>query len=103
VYLPLSWRTKVPSPPIRKHLPIDALAHLTLPLQEGLTRLPLILHAPPPPGTNIPPPALMRKTYQALRSRARNMLIQDWVTDDPAPPYYEYPPLPFPTPLYGAG
>jgi len=33
VYLPLNWRTEVPSPPIRKHLPVDALAHLTLPIQ----------------------------------------------------------------------
>ena len=91
VYLPLSWRTEVPSPPIRKHLPVDALAHLTLPLKQVLTCLPLVLHALPPPGTNIPPPDLTRRTYQALRSRARNMLIQDWATDDPAPLYYEYP------------
>jgi len=33
VYLPLDWRTKIPAPPLRKHLPIDTLAHLTLPLQ----------------------------------------------------------------------
>jgi len=103
VYLPLSWRTKVPSPPIRKHLPVDALAQLTLPLQQGLTCLPLVLHAPPPPGTNIPLPDLMRRTYQALRSRARNMLIQDWATDDPAPPYYEYPPSLSPHPFMGLG
>jgi len=50
VYLPLEWRTKVPSPPIRKHLPVDALAHLTLPLQEGLSRLPLVVHTPPLQG-----------------------------------------------------
>jgi len=50
VYLPLNWQTKVPSPPQRKHLPVDTLAHLTLPLQEGLTHLPLVLHAPPRPG-----------------------------------------------------
>jgi len=54
---------KTPSPPLRKHLPVDALAHLTLPLQERLTLFPLVLHAPPPTGTNIPPPDLMRKTY----------------------------------------
>jgi len=103
VYLPLNWRTRVPSPPVRKHLPVDALAHLTLPLQEGLTRLPLVLHAPPPPGTEIPPPDLMRKTYQALRTRARNMLIQDWITDDPTPPYYGYPPTLSPHPFMGLG
>jgi len=66
VYLPLDWRTKVPSPPVRKHLPVDALTHLTIPLQGGLTHLPLVLHALPPPGVNIPPPDLMRKTYRAL-------------------------------------
>jgi len=88
---------------MRKHLPIDAMAHLTLLLQEGLTRLPLVLHAPPPPGTNIPLPDLMRKTYQALRARARNMLVQDWVTDDPTPPNYEYPPSLSPHPFMGLG
>ena len=63
MYLPLSWRTKAPSPPLRKHLLVHALAHLTLPLQEGLTRFPLVLHSSPPPGMEIPPPKLMRKTY----------------------------------------
>ena len=42
VYLPLDWWTEIPSPPLRKHLPIDPLAHLTPPLQAGLTRLPLV-------------------------------------------------------------
>ena len=32
VYHPLSWRMEVPSPPLRKHLPVDVLVHLTLPL-----------------------------------------------------------------------
>ena len=45
----------------------------------------------------------MRKTYQALRTRASNMLIQDWITDDPAPPYYEYPPSLSPHPFMGLG
>jgi len=103
VYLPLSWKTRTPSPPIRKHLPVDVLAHLTLPLQEGLTRLPLVLHAPPPPGANIPPPKLMKRAYQALRTRARNMLLQDWVTDAPTPPYYDFPPSLTPHPFMGLG
>ena len=42
-YLPLNCRTPVPSPPMRKHLPIDALAHLTIPLSEGLSFFPLVL------------------------------------------------------------
>ena len=103
VYLPLNWKTKTPSPPIRKHLLVDALAHLTLPIQDGLTRLPLGLHAPPPPGANIPPPDFMRKTYQALRTRIRNMLLQDWVTDAPTPAYYVFPPSLSPHPFMGLG
>jgi len=54
VYLPLSWRTEVPSQPIRKHLPVDALAHLTLPLQEGLTPFLLYYTPPPHPGRTFP-------------------------------------------------
>ena len=57
----------------------------------------------PPPRTNIPPPDLMRRTYQALRARARNRLLQDWATDAPTPPYYEYPPTHTPHPFMGLG
>jgi len=78
-------------------------AHLSLPLQGGLTSLPLVLHTPLPPGTNIPPLELMRKTYQALRARARNMLLQDWATDAPTPPNYEYLPSLSPYPFMGLG
>ena len=55
-FLPLSWHTPVPSPPMRRHLPIDALARLTVPVSEGLFRFPLVLKIPPLPGENIPPP-----------------------------------------------
>jgi len=103
VYLPLDWRTKIPSPPLRKHRPLDALAHLNLPLQEGLTCFPLVLHAPPPPGANIPPPVLMKRAYQVLQARARNMLLQDWTTDAPTPSYYDYPPSLTPHPFMGLG
>ena len=54
----LDWCTPVPSPPMRKHLPIDALAHLTIPLSEGLSRFPLVLKVPPPPARTSPPPSL---------------------------------------------
>jgi len=45
----------------------------------------------------------MRKTYKAIRTGARNMLIRDWVPDDPVPPYYEYPPYLSPHPFMGLG
>src|SRR5437588_5054325 len=37
----LNWSTPPPRPPVWTHLPVDALAHLTLPLLEGLSFAPL--------------------------------------------------------------
>jgi len=45
----------------------------------------------------------MRRTYQALRARARDMLLQDWATDAPIPPYYEFPSSVAPHPFMGLG
>ena len=84
-YLPLDWRTPVPSPPMRKHLPIDALAHLTIPLSEGLSRFPLVLKTPPPPGENIPPPLLMSRTYKALKVRSQLLMMKEWDSLHPPP------------------
>ena len=63
-------------------------------------RLPLVLHTPLP-GTNIPPPSLMKRAYQAISTRARNMLLPDWTTDAPTPPYYDFPPSLIPHPFMG--
>ena len=90
-YLALNWRTPVPSPPMRKHLPIDALAHLTIPLSEGLSRFPLVLMTPPPPGENIPPRLLMARTYMALKIPSRRLLLSKWNFLHPPPDYYAYP------------
>lgn len=91
VYLPLNWKTPVPTPPMRKHLPIDALAHLTIPLSDGLSRFPLVLHAPPRAGEDIPPPDLMMGTYKALKARSRELLMREWEAMDPTPAYYTHP------------
>ena len=40
--MPLNWKTPLCSPPVRTHLSVDALAHLTLPLLKGLSFAPLI-------------------------------------------------------------
>ena len=90
-YLPPNWRTPVPSPPMRKHLPIDALAHLTIPLSEGLSRFPLVLKIPPLPGEDIPPPLLMARTYKALKVRSQLLMISEWDSLHPPPDYYTYP------------
>ena len=68
------------------------MAHLVFPLMEGLSRLPLVLDAPPPHGSNIPPPQLMLKAYLALNKRARDALVSNWENQHPALAYYPYPP-----------
>ena len=100
-YLPLNWRTPVPSPPMRKDLPIDALAHLTIPLTEGLSRLPLVLKTPPPPGKNIPPPLLLAHTYKALKVRAQLLMMSEWDSLHPPPRCYTYPCRLDPRPFMG--
>ena len=45
----------------------------------------------------------MTRAYQALHPRARNMLLQDWVTDVLTPPYYDFPPSLTPHPFIGRG
>jgi len=42
VYLPLHWKTPRPVPPMGNHLPIDAVAHRTIPFTLGLSRMPMI-------------------------------------------------------------
>ena len=99
-YLPLNRRTLVPSPPMRKHLPIDALAHLTIPLGEGLSCFPLVLGIPPPPCQNIPPPLLMARTYKAFKVRSQLLIMSEWDSHHP-PPRLLHVPLPSrPPPLY---
>ena len=89
-YFPLDWQTPVPSPPMRKHLPIDSLAHPTIPLSEALSRFPLVLAVPPPAGDNIPPPLLMMRTYKALKNRSRLQMLAEWDSHHPSPNYYTY-------------
>jgi len=55
VYLPLHWKTPRPVPPIRNHLPVDTVAHGTIPFTHGLSRMAminshLVCPTPPPPA-----------------------------------------------------
>ena len=42
VYLPLHWKTPRPVPPLRNHLPVDAVAHRPIHFTLGLSRKPMI-------------------------------------------------------------
>ena len=86
---------------MRSHLPLDALAHLTIPLSDGLSRFPLVLRQPPPPGENIPRPLLMARTYKALKVRSQLLMLNEWDSLHPAPDDYTYPRRLDPHPFMG--
>ena len=79
VYLPLSWKTPCPSPPLWNQVPIDAGAHRTLAFTGSLFSVPMInAHVVPAGSPNLPPRSLMERTYSALMKRVREALIEDW-------------------------
>ena len=68
--MPLKWKTPLPSPPVRTHLPVDDLAHLTLPLLEGLSYPPLIGSTLLPEIPSLLRDEIMANAYQALWRKA---------------------------------
>ena len=90
-YLPLDWRAPVPSSPMYKHLSINAVTHLTIPLSKGLSRFPLVLNIPPTARKNIPPPLLMALTHKALKAHFQLGMLTEWESLHPSPDYYIYP------------
>ena len=76
---------------MRKHLPIDALAHLTILLSDGLSRFPLVLKMPAPAGEIIPSPLLIAHTYKALKVRSQLRMLSECDSRYPPHDYYTYP------------
>jgi len=101
--MPLNWRTAQPSPPVRTHLPVDALAHLTLPLLENLSFAPLIRSSLLPDLPPLPPEQIMRSAYLALICKARAIMMDHWRTFQPTPTYYAFPLSLTPPPFMGLG
>jgi len=85
VYLPLYWKTPRPSPPMRNHLPVDAVAHRTIPFTLGLSRMPMIICHLLYPTPILPPQSLMDSTYSALKKRVREKLHTEWSSLFPTP------------------
>jgi len=103
VYLPLHWGTPHPVPPIRNDLPVEAVAHRTIPFTLGLSRMPMInSHLVCPTPTN-PPGSLIDNTYSALKKRVRQKLLAEWSSLFPTPGYYLHPPALSPRPFMGLG
>jgi len=82
-YRPLMWKT--PQITIRKHLPIDEIAHRTLPLLKDSLFFPSH-HRQLVPTLSIPPMDAPSDSYVALRKESRAILHRQWRSLAPPPP-----------------
>ena len=101
--MPLNWKTPRLSPPVRSHLPVDSLAHLTLPLLEDLTFTPMINSLLQPDLPPLPDDATMSAAYRALQRKARSLMLEHWRSFSPLPAYYTFPLSLSPHPFMGLG
>jgi len=99
VYLPLYWRTPRPTPSIRNHLLVDAVAHKTIPFTSCLSRMPMINSHHVSPALAGPSQSLMDNTYFAQKKRVRQTLLQESARLFPARGYYSHPSIVFAIPL----
>ena len=100
--MPLNWKTPLPSSLVRTHLPVDALAHLTRPLLEGLSFAPLINSTLLPDLRALPSDEIMTNAYRALKRQAQTLMIEHWCSF-PLLDYYPYPLRLSPHPFMGLG
>ena len=103
VYLPLHWKTPHPVPPMRNHLPVDAVAHRTIPFTLGLSRMPMINTHLGRPAPKLPCQSLMDNTYSGLKKRIRETLLDEWSSLFPTPGYYLHSPALQPRPFMALG
>ena len=100
--MPLHWKTPLPSPPVRTNLPVDALAHLTLPLLDGLSYAPLIGSTLLSDLPSLSSDTIMVGAYRALRRKARSLMMDHWRSLS-LPDYYSFPLRFAPHPFMGLG
>ena len=100
--MPLNWKTPLRSPPVRTYLPVDALAHLTLPLLEGLSFTPLINSSLLPDLPAVSSDKIMTIAYRAPKWQAQTLMMEHW-RSLPLPDYYPYPLRLSPHPFMGLG
>ena len=100
--MPVNWKTPLRSPPVLTHLPVDALAHLTPPLLEGLSFDPLINSTLLPDLPALHSDEIMTNAYRALKRRAQTLMMEHW-RSLPLPNYYPYPLHLSPHPFMGLG
>ena len=100
--MPLNWNTPLCSPSVLTHLPVDALAHLTLPLLEGLSFAPLINSTLLPDLPALPSDDITNNAYRALKRQAQTLMMEH-LRSLPLLDYYPYPLCLLPHPFMGLG
>ena len=100
--MPLHWKTPLSSLTVRTHLPVDALAHLTIPLLQDLSYAPLINWTLLPNLPSLPSDDVMTNAYRALKRRAQTLMMDHW-RSLPLSSYYHYPLCLSPHPFMGLG
>ena len=100
--MPLNWKPPLRSPLVRTHLLVDAIAHLTLPLLEGLSFAPLINSTLLPDLPALPSDEIMTNAYRALKRQAQTLMMEHW-RSLPLLNYYHYPLRLSPHPFMGLG
>jgi len=95
---PLMLRT--PQVTIRKHLPIDEIAHRALPLLKDRPFFPLH-NRQLVPTLSVPLGDSPSNSYTALKKESRAILLLQWRSLAPPPPGYPYPPSLTPHPFMG--
>ena len=100
--MPLNCNTPLPSPPMPNYLPVDALAHRTISLLEGLSYTPLISSTLLSDLPSLHTDEIMVNAYQPLRRKAQSLMMDHW-RSIPLPDYYSYPLRLAPNPFIGLG
>jgi hypothetical protein len=88
--IPLPWDRYKASAPTRRHLPIDALCHLLLPILQFAVSFPLA--APHLLPDLLPEEHPYVRAYGEIKSKLRTQLLQDWALQSPPPLYYKHLP-----------
>ena len=76
--MPLNWKTRLTFPPVCTHLPVDVLAHLTVPLLNDLSFAPLINSTLLPNLPSLPSDEIMIRAYCALKWQAPSLMMDQW-------------------------
>ena len=101
--MPHNWKTPRPSPTTRTHLPLDAMAHLTLPLLVSLSFASLLNSLLLPDLPPLPPDDVMKPSYSSNKAKARLPMLDSWWLSHPPPPYNSFHLAPAPHPFMGLG